>query len=114
MPKRAKKSSSTCEEHLFILKPKNNFCRFGQTATISFCDPNHDKSKNKTKKCRNCETLECPIFNNDRNFATPTFIIKSEKVLLIWFSNTMKSEEQKWESNMKEKWWNTPMRKIHS
>lgn len=54
MPKRAKKTESTCEEHLFILKPKQNFCRFGQTASISFCESIKDKNKNKNKKCRNC------------------------------------------------------------
>ena len=80
MPKRAKKNNINCEEHIFSLKPKQHFCRYSQSVCISFCDQAKDKSKNKEKKFRNTPCLECPIFNKDGNYATPTFILNSEKV----------------------------------
>lgn len=53
MPKRAKKVNKDCEEHLFCLKPKHNYCRYGQTISISFCDFAKDNKKNTANKSRN-------------------------------------------------------------
>ena len=77
MPKKAKKTNSNCEDHLFSLKAKQNFCRFNQAASISFCDQLKDRNRTKTKKCKNSSCLDCPVFNKDKNFATPTFILNS-------------------------------------
>lgn len=77
MSKKLKNIDPQCDEHLFTLKPKQNYCRFSQTATLSFCQQTKDKNKNKANKCKNTPCLDCPIFNKDRNFTTPTFILKS-------------------------------------
>jgi hypothetical protein len=67
--------SSHNDEHFLILKPKNHYCKFNQTISISFCQNIKTQKHKHNKTC-----LEYPVFNKDYNFGSPSFILKSEQV----------------------------------
>ena len=66
------------DDYFLILKPKNHYCKFNQTISISFCQNTKSQKHKHNKTC-----LECPVFNKDYNFGSPSFILKSEQVFLL-------------------------------
>lgn len=77
MSKRTKKINHKCEHYQFYLKPQHNLCKFSQTISVSFCDSSKHKCQKQTSVSSETPCLECPVFNKDSNYATPTFILHS-------------------------------------
>lgn len=79
MSRNTKKKTAKCELHEFLLKPRGEYNLHPQYLQVSFCQQQLDKER-KQQSDPSGKCLNCPVFNFDRNFATPTFILTSEKV----------------------------------
>ena len=77
MSKKTKKNTQKCDHYLFCLKPQQNYCKFSQTISVSFCDSSKHRRQKQSSEFNEKDCLECPVFNKDNNFATPTFILHS-------------------------------------
>lgn len=73
MPKISKKKASVCDKHDFSLKPKNEYTLQPQYFHVSFCRRLQERDVQGTAESKEC--LNCPAFNRDGNYATPTFIL---------------------------------------
>jgi hypothetical protein len=63
--------------HHFSLKSVNKERRHNLTASVTLCRGKHIKNRKARPTCPN---FEGPILNKDRLYATPAFILPSEKV----------------------------------
>ena len=72
MPKNSRKKVSRCNQHEFSLRPRPDCPAQLQHFHASFCS---QLSEGQVLPC-----LDCPTFNFDNNFATPTFVLTSDKV----------------------------------
>lgn len=61
--------------------------------------------KNKKNKAK-CPNFEGPILNRDKCYATPAFILPSEKVSMIWKRSTTSKVHEKSCDNIKKEWKN--------
>jgi hypothetical protein len=77
MKKSVGKKEVSCGNHEFSLIPLRSDLYFKSQICLSFCDPKaHPKKRGK-------------IFNRDGSYATNTFILPDEKVVLILLSKTI-------------------------
>ena len=76
-----KQEKRVCESHNFWLKPKeNHVCYYQQAINAKICSSSYCQGSSSGKNGRSC--YEGPIFNRDKNFSTPSFIVNSERVIL--------------------------------
>lgn len=83
MPKSSKKKACICDKHDFLLKPRHEYTSHAQYYHVSFCSNPQDKTLKKNTSLSQSGCLNCPTFNTDNNFATPTFVLASEQVLFL-------------------------------
>lgn len=81
-----------------------------QQYNVSFCVEPRDKNSKKNQKFREGGCLDCPIFNVDRNHATPTFILPSEKVNMHQFRAITQKKAISCSKNINLRWLAIPMR----
>ena len=81
MARPKKQEKRVCNSHIFSLKAKDNRCHYQQALTVKFCNNYYTQSNSSAKNGSNC--YEGPVFNRDRSFSTPSFVLKSEKVINI-------------------------------
>ena len=72
---RGRKNKTRCQRHDLSLNPMNAQCYFGQTITTNFCDLEKEKQSSRKNQKSVSSCLHCPIYNEDGNYATPTFIL---------------------------------------
>lgn len=78
MPKPKKQEKKVCNRHIFTLKPIASGCYYQSTINVKMCTGQNESGRGAAKEGENC--FEGPIFNQDRNFAMPSFVLSSEKV----------------------------------
>lgn len=110
MSKRTKKNTPKCDRYIFSLKPMQNQCKLSQTTSVSFCDPSKHRRQKLSIGQKEEDCLDCPVFNKDNNFATPTFILQSEKVqtsstLVTFWTARRKNAYWTSEENDRIHWW---------
>ena len=80
MPKVQRKKAIHCDRHNFSLKPRNELTHQPQLLQVSFCTQPLTPALKPSEKP---PCLNGPVFNTDRNFATPTFVLTSEQVISL-------------------------------
>jgi hypothetical protein len=81
MPKNNRKKVCLCDRHDFSLRPKSEYTLQPQYLQVSFCKHMTEKATKAPRGQSPC--LNCPTFNKDGNFATPTFILATEQVRFL-------------------------------
>lgn len=94
MPKKFKKTPKPCQSHLFSLKPDPNQDKSPRpiNLTLSFCSRNAEGEREAQEQV---QCIEAPIYNDDRSFASPAFILPCDKVKPNIVRVTTSSEEIK-------------------
>ena len=82
MPKNQKKRVTNCDRHNFSLKPRSQYIAQPQYLHVSFCTQPPFITQKQQQPVDTEPCINAPIFNRDNNFATPTFVLTSQQVIL--------------------------------
>lgn len=80
MPRGQKKAEPKCDQHEFELKPCFQHMAHIQQLSLSFCSRHQEKRGKKGGEKGKC--LQAPLYNTDNSWASPAFILETDKVFL--------------------------------
>ena len=76
-----------CTKHQFKLIPADHKIKDKESAFAYFCF--YGGENNKNGPLYDCHFADLPVFNHDRNYASATFILQGERVILLKYSKTL-------------------------